>query len=210
MHNALSVASISTGFFSIPSTESGVPCVTVRLAGCDLLSENLGGEGAIMEIDAIEEKARSLGGGTVAITGGETLEQEATSDLARRFISSHKVIVETNATRDIGCLPEPIIRIAVIPGPSYRMSGRINWFLLGHLRPNDNITFLIADRADYEWAREIIEKHDIAGACHILVTPVTVNPRILGNWILFDNMPIRLSLPLEKALAHWPLEKKQQ
>lgn len=197
------------------SSRVGLPCAFVRLAGCDLrcswcdtLEATHESSGKTMTIGEITAEVDTLGAKLVCITGGEPLMQKNTPELAMAFSASgYEVLLETNGSKDISKIPAPIIRVLDVKCPSSKMSRHIDWYNLQHLRATDEVKFVIANRNDYEYAREIIEKHGLALKCNILLSPLTgpeadISPALLAEWMLWDDIPARLQLQLHKII--WP------
>ncbi len=161
-----------------------------------------------MTIGEIAAAVDAQGPKLVCITGGEPLLQKNTPVLAAAFCAAgYTVMLETNGAEDISVAREPVIRIMDIKCPSSGMSRHNNWYNMQYLRPSDEIKFVIADRADYEYAREIIDKHGLGEKCKILLSPLTgpyseVEPALLAEWMLWDDLPARFQLQLHKII--WP------
>ncbi len=193
------------------STRAGMPCVFVRLSGCSLncrwcdtryASEE---SGTTMGLDEIVEKVNEMGPRYVTITGGEPLEQKATPELARRLLAAGFTVgVETNGAEDIGSLPDGVIRVMDVKCPSSRMDRRMNAANFAKLRGTDEVKFVLADRADYEFARHVIETRNFSDTCAVLLSPIVteLRPADLAEWILFDNLNVRLQLQLHRWI--WP------
>ncbi|MBF0467737.1 MAG: radical SAM protein [Desulfamplus sp.] len=201
-------------FYSLQgeSTFSGLPCVFVRLTGCNLdctWCDTLYAkkEGALMEIEEIISKVRTFGCGLVEITGGEPLIQKDTSILVDKLLNlGYQVLVETNGTIAIDNISARCIRIVDIKCPS---SGELSRNLLQNidlLGENDEIKFVIANRTDYEFARNLIINTELQklGALRIHLSPVygEIQPEILASWILDDRLGARLSMQLHKLIWH--------
>jgi len=193
------------------SSFAGRPCVFVRLAGCDLSCRwcdsryAAEGSGRSMPIEAVVAEVLGLGLPLVEITGGEPLLQAEAPTLAVRFLASGlTVLVETNGAHDISVLPEPILRIMDIKTPSSGMTGKMDWDNLGRLRAADEVKFLIADRFDYEWAREVIREYRLHERCRVLFGAVAgrIEPGLVADMIVQDDLPVRFQLQLHKVL--WP------
>lgn len=195
---------------------AGKPFAFVRLAGCDLecvwcdTAYARHAAGTTMTILQVVEKVEALGPKSVCITGGEPLIQRATPQLAYHLTQrGFTVLVETSGAYDISILPWPIHRIMDMKCPSSGMCERMDWYNFGHLRAGDQVKFVIADREDYEWARELIEKHRLPGRCEVLMGVVQdqLAPGELADWILFDDLEVRLQLQLHKIL--WPDRQRE-
>jgi len=193
------------------SSWTGHLCLFIRLAGCDLrcswCDTRYAAEerGATMAIDAILAEARQAGVKLAVITGGEPLLQAATPLLAIRLVEGgFTVLVETNGAHDISVLPPPIIRIMDLKTPSSGMSKRMDWQNLERLRPQDEVKFVIADRFDYEWAREVMREYRLHERCRVLMSAVLgrIEPATLADMIVQDDMPVRFQLQMHKII--WP------
>jgi 7-carboxy-7-deazaguanine synthase len=200
-------------FFSIQgeSTHAGRPCVFVRLAGCNLRCRWCDTEYAfydgrnrtIAEVAAILEGYRC---DLVEITGGEPLLQEGVYPLMSSLLESgHSVMVETSGAVDVSRLDPRVIKIMDLKCPGSGECERNLWSNLEHLSARDEVKFVIADRADYEWAREVIAGRSLADKVNaILMSPVFGNlePATLAAWLLEDRLPARLQLQIHKYI--WP------
>ena len=143
--------------------------------------------------------------GLVGVTGGEPLLQDVCLELIDRLLQKgHPVLVETNGSRDIRCLPPTSICILDIKCPDSGMSDRMNLENLTYLRPQDEVKFVIQSRTDYLWARELLKHNPSPPAQKVLFSPAhgAVEPRDLAEWILADRLKARLQLPLHRLL--WP------
>ncbi len=196
-------------------SRSGLVTAFIRLAGCDMrcqwcdtLEATNASSGKTMNFKEIADEVEMLGARQICITGGEPLLQKNTAKLSMYFSSAgYEVIVETNGAKDISVLPPPIVRIMDVKCPSSGMSRYMNWYNLQNLRPEDEVKFVIADRNDYEYARELIEKHGLDGKAAVLLSPLTgpgseIEPALLAEWMLYDDLPARFMLQLHKLI--WP------
>jgi len=195
------------------STHAGRPCAFVRLTGCNLRcrwcdSEYTFTGGERMSIDDVVAQVKSYGCKLVEITGGEPLAQAESLDLIKRFCDDgYEVLIETSGSIDI----EPVDRRATIildikcPGSGEVEKNR--WENLQHLKPRDEIKFVIADRADYDWARRVIEERDL-NRWTVLFSPVwgEMNLQSLAEWMLADRVPARLQTQLHKHI--WGAEAR--
>lgn len=197
-------------------TRAGLPCAFVRLAGCDLRCDWCDTRyachetaGQIRTLRDILHTVEALGPRLVNITGGEPLLQAASVDLANCLVGAgYTVLVETNGAHDVAPLEAPIIRIIDIKCPGSGMHRHVNWYNIHHARPADEIKFVLADREDYEYARELVEKYRMEERCQVLFSPVRdrLDPAELVEWILFDDLTVRLNLQLHKAI--WPQDER--
>lgn len=196
------------------STFSGLPCVFVRLTGCNLRCSYCDTtyayeEGALLAPETVVERVLSYSCDLVEITGGEPLLQSETSDLARMLLNEKfTVLVETNGSMDIGPLPEGVIRIVDIKCPGSGCAETNDWNNLEQLRPKDQVKWVISDRADFDWAVGRVLRHGLCGKCSVLFSPAAdrLAPDLLAEWILEKRLGIRLQLQLHKAI--WPLSSK--
>ena len=140
------------------------------------------------------------------ITGGEPLLQDAAPGLAARLADmGYTVLVETSGTRDIGPFAPPVVRIMDVKTPSSGASDRMWWPNLGRLRAGDEVKFVVADRADYEWARGVMARAEYPGD---VVTTLfgavegRLSPSELAGWMLADGVKARLQVRLHRIL--WP------
>ncbi len=198
------------------SSWTGHPCFFVRLTGCDLLCAwcdtryAVEEPGKAMAIDDILAEARKAAAELAVITGGEPLLQAATPALAIRLAENgFTVLVETNGAHDISVLPPPIIRIMDLKTPSSGMSKRMDWQNLERLRPQDEVKFVIADRFDYEWAREVVREYHLHKRCRVLMGAVLgrIEAATLADMIVQDDLPVRFQLQLHKVI--WPQRQRR-
>lgn len=192
------------------SSYAGWPCAFVRLNGCNLHCRYCDTtyartSGTQMDVPDIVRQLLSLSTRIVEITGGEPLLQSETPLLAKKLLEAGRlVLVETNGSLDISVLPEPIIRIMDLKCPSSGESSQNRWQNIDVLRPCDEIKFVIADRADYEWARDVLKRRLKGLQNTVLFSPVhgELAPSTLAEWILKDNLNVRMQLQLHKYI--WP------
>jgi 7-carboxy-7-deazaguanine synthase len=213
---------VNETFFSIQgeSTFAGVPCFFVRLTGCPLRchycdTEYAFREGAPRTIGAIVDEIERSGARVVELTGGEPLAQKRAFDLIDVLCGRGlTVLIETSGAVDIRPCHPKAIRILDIKTPGSGESARNLWSNLDDLRPHDEIKFVIVDRADYEWARELIRTHRLAERVNaVLLSPAFpqkkgleilgcpgLSPRALAEWILADRLPARQQTQLHKLI----------
>ena len=198
-------------FYSIQgeSTHAGERCVFVRLTACDLRCSWCDTpyafyEGRKMSIDEVVGQVDRFDCPLVEITGGEPLLQEDVYPLMARLLSEGRtVMLETGGHRPIGRVPRDVIKIVDVKCPGSGESDKNDWSNLDALAPHDQVKFVIRDRADYEFARDVIARHDLtkrAGA--VLMSPVhgVLDPKLLSEWMLADHLPARLQLQLHKFI----------
>ena len=193
------------------STRAGLPCVMVRLAGCNLrcswcdtLYARDPGAGRRMSVDEILARAAALGCGRVEVTGGEPLIQEACAELLRRLCEGgFETLLETNGSRDIAPLDPRVVRIVDFKCPASGQHHANRWANVAHLTARDEVKFVIADRRDYEFARAAVARHGLCDRCAVIFSPVGVSAAAeLARWILQDGLDVRLGLQLHKMI--WP------
>lgn len=196
------------------STWAGLPCTFVRLTGCplrctwcDTTYAFHGGER--MSLDAIVARVREIGTPLVELTGGEPLVHPGAFELAVRLLDEgFTVLVETSGAVDVAPLDPRAHRIMDLKCPGSGESERNLWSNLEHLGPGDEVKFVIADRADYEWARDVVHGRGLdrrlgEGTLRaILFSPVwaAVDLEELAGWILADRLPVRYQVQLHKVI----------
>jgi 7-carboxy-7-deazaguanine synthase len=191
------------------STHAGEPCVFVRLTACDLRcswcdTAYAFHEGAKRSLDEVIAAVAEYGCPTVEITGGEPLLQEDVYPLMDRLLTSgYTVLLETGGHRPIDRVPAAVVKIVDVKCPGSGESQRNCWANLDVLSPHDEVKFVLADRHDYEFARDVIARYDLSSRCAaILLSPVHggLDPRVLSEWMLADRLPARLQLQLHKFI----------
>ena len=137
------------------------------------------------------------------VTGGEPLVQEHCLTLLTRLCDEgYEVLLETSGSLDISGVDPRVKRIIDLKCPGSGMAGHNLWSNLDQIRPGDEIKFVIADRSDYEWARDIIERQDLPARCPLLMSPVFERMANvdLAEWILADGLAVRYQLQLHKYI----------
>ena len=196
------------------STFAGRPCVFVRLTGCQMRcvwcdTAYAFHEGAWMKVDEIVARVAMFDCPLVEITGGEPLLQPDVHPLMTRLCDAgYELLLETGGGLDITGVDRRVRRIVDVKCPASGESANNRWENLDDLRPTDELKFVVADRADYEWARRVIEERSLAGRCPIHVSPVwgAVDLAALASWILEDRLPVRYALQLHKQI--WGAEAR--
>lgn len=194
-------------FFSIQGESShiGRPCVFVRLTGCNLRctwcdSEYTFTGGERASLDDIVAQVKSYGCNLVEVTGGEPLAQRESFDLIRRLCDEgFEVLIETSGSIDTTPVDPRAKLILDVKCPGSGEVEKNLWSNLDHLRPEDEIKFVIADRADYEFARRVVEERNL-GRWTVLFSPVWghLDLKSLAEWMLADRVPARLQTQLHK------------
>lgn len=192
------------------STFAGRPCFFVRLARCNLRcrycdTRRAWRPGRMRSVSQLAAAFRRSGLALAEVTGGEPLLQAGTPALVTAFLKVDRgpVLVETNGSFDIAIIPRGAVTIMDIKCPSSGAEHAMLWRNIGRLRPRDEVKFVISDRKDYDWARGIVRRHDLARRCHaVLFSPVPgrLSPARLGGWLVRDRLPCRLNLQLHKLI----------
>jgi 7-carboxy-7-deazaguanine synthase len=213
------------------STYAGLPCVFVRLTGCNLRctwcdTAYAFHGGKQMSLDEILNTVDELAGrqlhpsaaslpalrtSLVELTGGEPLLQPETVPLAERLLAAgYTVLIETSGERPVAVLPPGVIKIIDVKCPDSGEAGTFRMDNLAALDPKDEVKFVIATRADYEFARDFMIRNGLAARVkQVLFSPVFADPlgawpaldaRALAEWILADRLPVRLGLQLHKFI----------
>jgi 7-carboxy-7-deazaguanine synthase len=200
-------------FYSIQgeSTRAGEPCVFVRLTACDLRcswcdTPYAFDQGRRMSVDDVVAAVERYGCPLVEITGGEPLLQEDVYELMERLQDAGRVVMlETGGHRSIARVPADVRKIVDVKCPGSGEADKNDWNNLGLLKAHDEVKFVIKDRTDYEFARDIIGRYGLTDRTSaILMSPVhgVLEPRTLSEWILADRLPARLQVQLHKYI--WP------
>ena len=190
------------------SSRVGLPTVFVRLTGCplrcgycDTAYAFQGGEN--MTQAQILERVATFGAHYVTVTGGEPLAQKECLPLLTALCDAgYDVSLETGGALDIGRVDTRVSVILDLKAPGSGEIARNRWDNLALLKPTDEVKFVLCDRADYDWARQVLAEHGIANRCGVLFSPVysRLNPADLAEWILHDRLPVRMQVQLHKIL----------
>jgi 7-carboxy-7-deazaguanine synthase len=192
------------------STYAGIPCIFVRLTGCNLRCSYCDtayayDEGLVISLSEIIERVKRYECRNVCITGGEPLLQENVNKLINLLKKNHfNVYIETNGSQNIDILPKGIVRIVDIKCPGSGMEQDMDWKNIKRLTCNDEVKFIISSKRDYEWAKEITMKYKIVDRTTVLfgLAHGKLKPKTLAGWILKDGLDVRLQLQLHKIV--WP------
>jgi 7-carboxy-7-deazaguanine synthase len=200
-------------FFSIQgeSTWAGHPCAFIRLTGCNLRcvwcdTEYAFYEGRTMAVEEAAARLLEYGCQLVEVTGGEPLLQAGVFALVERLLEAGRtVLVETSGASDVSRLDPRVVKVMDLKCPGSGESARNLWRNLEYLTPRDEVKFVIADRADYEWAREVIRRHALAARVNAVLMSSAfgrLEAARLAGWILEDRLPVRMQLQMHKHI--WP------
>ncbi len=191
------------------STRAGDRCVFVRLTACDLRcswcdTPYAFHEGRKMSVDDVVSAVEAYGCPLVEITGGEPLLQEGVYDLMERLLAAgHTVLLETGGHRPIDRVPAEVVKIVDVKCPGSGEADKNHWANLDRLAPHDEVKFVVLDRADYEFAREVVMRTQLPSrAAAILFSPVhdVLDPKTLSEWVIADRLPVRVQLQLHKLI----------
>jgi 7-carboxy-7-deazaguanine synthase len=207
----LSVLTVNEIFHSIQgeSTHAGRPCVFVRLTACDLRCSWCDTpyafyEGRKMSLDDVMAAVDAYGCSLVELTGGEPLLQKDVYPLMERLLASGKtVLVETGGHLSVADVPPAVHKIVDVKCPGSGEAHRMDWSNLERLSATDEVKFVVRDRTDYEYARDVVSRHALdrkVGA--VLFSPVhgVLDPRALSEWVLADRLPVRVQLQVHKYI----------
>lgn len=191
------------------STYAGRPCVFVRLTACDLRcrwcdTPYAFHEGRKMSVDDVVADVEARGCATVEVTGGEPLLQPDVYPLMQRLLDSGKtVLIETGGHRSIADVPPGVIRIMDVKCPGSGESEKNDWGNLARLTKRDEVKFVIADRRDYDFAKEIVTRENLPARVNaVLFSPVhgELDPKQLSEWVIADRLDVRVQLQVHKYI----------
>ena len=186
----------------------GWPTVFVRLTGCPLRCGYCDTEyaftgGEWRSLAAVEAAVAQYAPRYVTVTGGEPLAQRACLPLLERLCDAgYEVSLETSGALDVSSVDPRVVKVMDLKTPGSGEVERNLYENIAYLTRQDQVKFVIADRADYEWACAMLDEHDLAARCEVLFSPVhgRLEPRQLAEWILADRLPVRFQLQLHKLL----------
>jgi 7-carboxy-7-deazaguanine synthase len=208
------VLTINEIFYSIQgeSSRAGRPCVFVRLTGCDLRCSWCDTPYAFFEgqkrtLDEVIADVERYDCALVEITGGEPLLQDDVYPLMERLLDRGRtVMLETGGHRPISRVPAAVVKIVDVKCPGSGESSKNDWSNLAALAPHDEVKFVVSNRADYEFARDVVNRHGLVGRCAaVLLSPVhdVLDPKSLAEWMLADDFRATLQVQLHKLI--WPV-----
>jgi 7-carboxy-7-deazaguanine synthase len=186
----------------------GIPTVFVRLTGCPLRCQYCdtayafqGGENLALE--AIMQRVHDLSARFVTVTGGEPLAQKGCLRLLEALCEAgYDVSIETSGAMRIAEVDSRVVKVMDLKTPGSRESKRNDFSNLNYLLPRDQVKFVICNRSDYEWAKEVLLTHRLDQRCEVLFSPSyqELSPTLLADWILEDRLPVRFQIQLHKVL----------
>jgi 7-carboxy-7-deazaguanine synthase len=191
------------------SSFAGVPCTFVRLTGCNLRcswcdTPQAFYKGTRMQRKDVLERALAMSTPLVELTGGEPLLQPGAIVLLKELCDAGKTtLVETSGEADVSTVDRRVHKIMDLKAPGSGEAHRNRWSNLGFIGEKDEIKFVLADRADYEWMRCVIRERDLASlGCTLLASPVwgALDPKDLVAWMLEDALPARLNMQIHKVV----------
>jgi len=203
-------------FYSIQgeSLLAGKPTVFVRTSTCNLRcswcdTRYAYWQGKRMTVDEILSEVEKHGAEYVCLTGGEPLGQRASIPLMQKLLEKgYTVSLETNGSFSVKDVPLKVIKVIDIKCPDSNESENMAWENLALARPEDQFKFVVASRADFDWAQKLAEEHHLHEKCTVLFSPAygKVKPAELASWILKSKAPVTLQLQLHKEI--WGPDEK--
>ena len=196
------------------STHSGCPCIFIRLTYCNLRcsycdTEYAFYDGKDMEITDIMSEIKQWDCNLVEVTGGEPLFQEECIDLLNELVNSnYEVMLETGGSLSISDVPKKVIKIVDFKCPSSGMVKKNLWSIVDDLQAHDEVKFVIGNREDFDWAKDKITEYSLDKICTLLFSPTfgEIDPQLIVEWILADNLPVRMQMQMHKMI--WSPEEK--
>ena len=190
------------------SSYAGLPCVFVRLTYCNLRCSYCDTEYAFYEgkdytVEEVLREVESFDCSLVELTGGEPLLQEEVFPLMDELVGrGYTVLLETGGSLDVGQVNPGVVKILDLKCPGSGESQRNLYGNLAKLQSRDEVKFVIGDRADYLWARSALQEHQLTDRCSVLFSTVfeKLPPRLLAEWLLEDNLQVRLQLQMHKYI----------
>ena len=196
------------------SSYTGLPCIFIRLTYCNLRcsycdTEYAFYEGSDMTIKEILNKIEKYPTNLVMVTGGEPLIQKGCIDLMNQLLKKkYDVMIETSGSLSLNEVPKDVIKIVDFKCPTSNMMDKNDWTIIKDINQTDEIKFVIGNREDYDWSKEMIKNYNLNKICPILFSPVYDNIDIqdLSQWILEDGIKVRLQIQLHKHI--WDADAK--
>jgi 7-carboxy-7-deazaguanine synthase len=190
------------------SSHTGLPCVFVRLTGCNLRctwcdTEYAFYEGKGMTVEDVVDTVDKCGISLVEITGGEPLMQKEAIPLMQTLLEkNYTVMLETGGALPVDEVPEQVIKIMDLKCPGSGEVSQNNYENLCHLTLRDEVKFVILDREDYDWSKKILSEYSVPQKAQVLFSPVyeKLDLKDLVQWVLEDNLPVRIQTQLHKVI----------
>ena len=191
------------------STFAGLPCAFVRLSRCNLrcrwcdTPQAFEGGTQLPRADVLKQ-ALSFGTPLVELTGGEPLLQPGAIPLLQELCDSGRtVLLETSGERDISEVDPRVHRIMDLKAPGSDESHRNRWENIDHLTVRDEVKIVLSDRADYDWAKRVIEEHALTDRVNAVLLSCVwgeLDPKDLVRWVLEDRLPVRVQIQMHKVI----------
>ena len=196
------------------STYAGRPCTFIRTTACNLRcsycdTRHAFTEGEPWQLPAVLARVEALGLPLVEITGGEPLLQPLVLPLMVQLCErGYEVLLETSGSLDVGEVDPRVIKIMDLKAPSSREVGANRMANLDLLTPRDEVKFVLGDRTDYVWARELTKDWDLSARCTVLMGTVhgVLSNAELAAWIVADRLPVRMQVQMHKVI--WDAERR--
>ncbi len=199
-------------FYSVQgeSSKAGLPCVFVRLTYCNLRCSYCDTEYAFYEgeektVEEIISEVRKYNCSLVEITGGEPLVQNESLELMKKLCDEgFKVMIETGGSLPVKEIDKRVMIIMDLKCPSSKMMKKNLYENINFLKKSDEVKFVIGNREDYNWSKEMIDKYSLIEKCSVLFSVVfgKLEPVQLVNWILEDRLNVRYQLQMHKIIWH--------
>ena len=207
---------ISEIFTSIQGESSfaGLPCTFIRLTGCNLRCQycdtTYAFEGGVeLDLEQIVSRVRESGIPLTELTGGEPLLQEESYILSSRLLNEgYTVLLETNGSLSLDRVDSRVVKIMDMKCPGSGMSDRMDFTNMKYLSRTDEVKFVIGDRADFDWALNIIDDYTLLQTCKVVISPLQskLEAQTAARWILEEKLLVRLQLQLQKII--WPTKDR--
>jgi 7-carboxy-7-deazaguanine synthase len=197
-------------FYSLQGESSfvGLPTVFIRLTGCPLRCDYCDtayafSGGQWMQVADILQQIKQYNATTVCVTGGEPLAQRSCCDLLKQLCDTgYQVSIETSGSIDISQVDTRVVRVMDIKTPASGEESKNKYENIQHLMQKDEVKFVLCDRADYDWAKAVLEQYHLLDKTQVLFSPVHegVSPGDLADWIIHDQINVRFQFQLHKFL----------
>lgn len=197
-------------FFSLQGETKtvGLPTVFVRLTGCPLRCQYCDTAyafqgGQLFSIDEVLQQVAQYNTPYVTVTGGEPLAQKACFSLLQALCDrDYDVSLETSGALSVQDVDARVVKVLDVKTPGSKEDHRNHWANIDSLLPHDQVKFVICNQADYEWSKAVLSKYQLQERCHVLFSPSyhELAPGLLADWIVADQLPVRLQIQLHKIL----------